>query len=129
MPALSRRSLHTLACALPVLLAACGGGGDGDGGSLPPLSCSVIGGGGGSFGIPHRALCAAEIENLLVAGMMITSAFVAHHSTRNTVSCMAQGQAVGTAAALCAAKTCMTRDLKYPELKKALLDGGVYLKS
>jgi hypothetical protein len=42
---------------------------------------------------------------------------------------MAQGQAVGTAAALCAAKTCMTRDLKYPELKKALLDGGVYLKS
>jgi hypothetical protein len=88
-----------------------------------------IGGGGGSFGIPYRALCAAEIENLLVAGMMITSAFVAHHSTRNTVSCMAQGQAVGTAAALCAAKTCMTRDLKYPELKKALLDGGVYLKS
>jgi hypothetical protein len=83
----------------------------------------------GSFGIPYRALCAAEIENLLVAGMMITSAFVAHHSTRNTVSCMAQGQAVGTAAALCAAKTCMTRDLKYPELKKALLDGGVYLKS
>ena len=88
-----------------------------------------IGGGGGSFGIPYRALCAAEIENLLVAGMMITSAFVAHHSTRNTVSCMAQGQAVGTAAALCAAKNCMTRDLKYPELKKALLDGGVYLKS
>ena len=42
-PALNpRRSLRTLACALPLLLAACGGGG-GDAGTPPPLSCSVAG--------------------------------------------------------------------------------------
>ena len=55
---------------------------------------------GGTYGIPYRALCAAGIDNLLVAGMMITSDRDAHMSTRNTVSCMGQGQAAGTAAAL-----------------------------
>ena len=64
-----------------------------------------------------------------VAGMMITSEYVAHQSTRNTVSCMAQGQAAGTAAALCAAQNCMTRDLKYSALRNALVQGGVYLVS
>ena len=55
---------------------------------------------GGTYGIPYRALRVAGIENLLVAGMMITADHEAHMSTRNTVSCMGQGQASGTAAAL-----------------------------
>ena len=38
-----RRSWRTVACALPVLLAACGGGGGDDAGTVPPLSCSVAG--------------------------------------------------------------------------------------
>ena len=59
---------------------------------------------GGSYGIPYRALCVKGIDNLYVSGMMITSDHNAHMSTRNTVSCMGQGQASGTAAALCAAK-------------------------
>jgi hypothetical protein len=42
MPALSRRPLRTLACALPLLLAACGGGGD-DQPAPPPVDCSVAG--------------------------------------------------------------------------------------
>ena len=42
MSVLPRRTLRKLACALPVLLAACGGGGDG--GSLrPPVDCSIAG--------------------------------------------------------------------------------------
>jgi carboxyl-terminal processing protease len=41
MPALSRRTLRTLACALPLLLAACGGGGDDH--NAPPVDCSVTG--------------------------------------------------------------------------------------
>jgi carboxyl-terminal processing protease len=65
MPALSRRSLRTLACALPVLLAACGGGGDGDGGSLPPLSCSVIGGGGNSSTPPPLDGSVSGLQNWL----------------------------------------------------------------
>jgi hypothetical protein len=84
---------------------------------------------GGTYGIPYRALLAAGIENLLCAGMMITSDRRAHMSTRNTVSCMAQGQATGAAAALCAKKNCGTRDLPYTDLRAALVKGGVYFES
>ena len=60
--------------------------------------------------------------------MMITSDHDAHMSTRNTVCCMGQGQAAGTAAALCAAKKCGTRQLRYADLRDALLKGGVHLE-
>jgi len=65
---------------------------------------------GGSYGIPYRALCVKGIDNLYVSGMMITSDHNAHMSTRNTVSCMGQGQASGTAAALCAIKNIGSRE-------------------
>jgi hypothetical protein len=84
---------------------------------------------GGTYGIPYRALRVAGIENLLAAGMMITSDHRAHMSTRNTVSCMGQGQAAGTAAALCADKNCGTRELPYAALRSALEKGGVYFES
>ncbi len=84
---------------------------------------------GGTYGIPYRALRVARIDNLLVAGMMITSDRRAHMSTRNTVSCMGQGQATGTAAALCAAKNCGTRQLRYSYLRKALENDDVYFES
>jgi len=84
---------------------------------------------GGTYGIPYRALCVKGIENLYAAGMMITSDFRAHMSTRNTVSCMAQGQAAGTAAALCAKRKCGTRELPYTYLRKVLEKGGVYFES
>jgi len=83
---------------------------------------------GGTYGIPYRALRVAGIENLLAAGMMITSNHDAHMSTRNTVCCMGQGQAAGTAAALCSLKRCGTRELPYKDLREALLRGGVYLE-
>ena len=84
---------------------------------------------GGTYGIPYRALRAAGVENLLLAGMLITSDHRAHMSTRNTVSCMGQGQATGTAAALCAEKNCGTRELSYGNLREALVKGGVYFES
>jgi len=84
---------------------------------------------GGTYGIPYRALRVAGIQNLLAAGMMITSDRRAHMSTRNTVSCMGQGQATGTAAALCAAKNCGTRELRYRDLRKTLENDGVYFES
>jgi hypothetical protein len=83
---------------------------------------------GGTYGIPYKALRVAGIENLLAAGMMITSDQRAHMSTRNTVSCMGQGQAAGTAAALSAQKNCGTRELRYADLRKALEEGGVYFE-
>lgn len=84
---------------------------------------------GGTYGIPYRALRVAGLENLLAAGMMITSDHDAHMSTRNTVACMGQGQAAGTAAALCAERDCGTRDLPYPVLREALEAAGVYFES
>jgi hypothetical protein len=69
------------------------------------------------------------VNTLLVAGMMITSDHRAHMSTRNTFSCMGQGQAAGTAAALCAQQNCGTRDLPYAKLRAALVRSGVYLES
>lgn len=83
---------------------------------------------GGTYGIPYKALRVAGIDNLLAAGMMITSNHDAHMSTRNTVSCMGQGQAAGTAAALCAAQKKGTRALPYADLRQALVKGDVYLE-
>jgi len=84
---------------------------------------------GGTYGIPYRALRVAGIANLFAAGMMITSDRRAHMSTRNTVCCMGQGQAAGTAAALCAARNCGTRDLRYSDLREALEKSGVYFET
>jgi hypothetical protein len=83
---------------------------------------------GGTYGIPYRALCVSGIDNLLAAGMMITSNRDAHMSTRNTVCCMGQGQAAGTAAAMCAAYKCMARRLPYADLREALVEDGVYFQ-
>lgn len=83
---------------------------------------------GGTYGVPYKALIVKGIENLLAAGMLITTDFQAHMSTRNTVCCMGQGQAAGTAAALCASKKYGTRDLPYNELRDALLKNNVYLE-
>jgi len=84
---------------------------------------------GGTYGIPYRALRVAGIDNLLAAGMMITSDHRAHMSTRNTVCCMGQGQAAGTAAALCARKNCGSRELRYTDLRKTLENDGVYFET
>lgn len=84
---------------------------------------------GGTYGVPFKALLVKGIENLLAAGMLITSDFQAHMSTRNTVCCMGQGQAAGTAAALCSMEKISTRDLPYKDLRNALLKNNVYLES
>jgi hypothetical protein len=83
---------------------------------------------GGTYGVPYRSLRVAGIDNLLAAGMLITSNHDAHMSTRNTVCCMGQGQAAGTAAALCAKRRCGARELPYPELRRTLERDGVYLE-
>lgn len=82
---------------------------------------------GGYYGIPYRAFLPKGVEGLLVAGRLITSTFEAHMSTRNTVSCMAQGQAVGTAAALAAKAGILPRELDTAKLRDVLKDQGVFL--
>jgi 2-polyprenyl-6-methoxyphenol hydroxylase-like FAD-dependent oxidoreductase len=82
---------------------------------------------GGCYGIPYRAFLPKGVEGLLVAGRLITSTWEAHMSTRNTVSCMAQGQAVGTAAALAAKSGVSPRKLDTGFLREVLKKQNVFL--
>ena len=79
------------------------------------------------YGIPYRAFLPKNVEGLLVAGRLITSDWSAHMSTRNTASCMAQGQAVGTAAALSAKAGVAPRDLDVQQLRETLRSQNVFL--
>ena len=84
---------------------------------------------GSNYGFPLRAMQAQGCSNLYAIGMMVTSNHDAHMSTRNTVSCMAQGQASGTAAALAAAAGHDNiRDLSYAKLRDRLMKDGVYFE-
>jgi len=83
---------------------------------------------GGSYGIPYRALLPVRIDGLLVAGRMITTEYKAHMSTRNTVCCMAQGHAAGTAAAMAALRGQTPRELSITDLQDTLQAQGVYLE-
>ncbi len=82
----------------------------------------------GAYGIPYRALTVKGLDNLLVAGRMMTVELVAHNSTRNTVCCMVCGQAAGTAAALAAGAERSTREVDAGRLRDELLAAGVMLE-
>lgn len=84
---------------------------------------------GQTYGIPYRALLPKGLDNLFATGMMITTDWYAQMSTRNTVSCMAQGQAAGIAAALASQRKETLRQLPYPVLHQALLAAGVHLEN
>jgi glycine/D-amino acid oxidase-like deaminating enzyme len=57
---------------------------------------------GATYGIPYRTLQPQELENVLVAGRCFSATHDAHASARSMATCMAMGQAAGTAAALSA---------------------------
>lgn len=82
----------------------------------------------GTYGIPYHALIPRGLSNVLIAGRMMTIDLVAHNSTRNTVCCLACGQAAGTAAALAAASDIAPVELNVQLLRDALLNDGVLLK-
>jgi len=84
-------------------------------------------GGDGSYGIPLRAILAKGLDNLFAVGMMISTDYYAYMSTRNTVSCMAQGQAAGTLAAMASKLNRLPRQIPFAALKEQLLEDGVYL--
>lgn len=82
---------------------------------------------GGYYGIPYRCLVPKHIDNVLLAGRMITTDFKAHMSTRNTVSCMLQGHAAGVAAALAVKNDTLVRNVDVKEVREKLLEQGAYL--
>ncbi len=63
------------------------------------------------YQIPFRCLYSKNIPNLLFAGRNISQTHIALSSSRIMATCALEGQAVGTAAALCSQKTILPREL------------------
>ena len=82
---------------------------------------------GGAYGIPYRALQPRGLDNVLIAGRMMTVDLVGHNTTRNTVCCLICGQAAGAAAAMAAAKGVSPKAVDAQELRDKLAAGGALL--
>ncbi len=82
---------------------------------------------GGDYDIPFGCLVPEGIRSLLVAGRCLSATHRALASARVIVSCMAMGQAAGTAAAMAAATGTDVTDIAPNELRAALLADGVNL--
>ncbi len=81
------------------------------------------------YDIPYRCFVPLEVQSLLIAGRCISGTHKAHASYRVMSICMAMGQAVGTAAALCAAANTEPRELDYKKIQESLESQGVDLFS
>lgn len=81
------------------------------------------------YDIPYRSFVPLRIERLLTAGRCISGTHEAHASYRIMSVCMAMGQAIGTAAALCAQEQTNPRDLNVLLLQKKLVELGIDLYS
>jgi hypothetical protein len=77
--------------------------------------------------VPYRALVPERLDALLVAGRCISATHVAASSGKSMGNCMATGDAAGLAAALCAQKGCVPRELDVEQLRAALSSDGVDL--
>ncbi len=82
---------------------------------------------GTSYDIPYRCLVPRGVENLLTAGRCISGTHEAHASYRVMATCMAIGQAAGTAAALCVEQGIAPRQLDAAPLRQTLTRDGAYL--
>lgn len=80
-----------------------------------------------AYGISYGCLIPKQTKNLFVAGKTISATREAMCSSRVMAQCMAEGQAAGTAAALCASKACGSMELDLQELRAALLRDGARL--
>ena len=75
---------------------------------------------GGDYDIPYRCFVPRKVDGLLVAGRCLSATREASGSARIGASCMAYGQATGTAAALAAQQGIQPRNVDYHELRSVL---------
>lgn len=78
--------------------------------------------GGRSYDIPYRALIPAGLENVLVAGRCLSSTREANGSARVIGTCLAMGQAAGTAATMASDGTVL--DVDVAALRQRITDQG-----
>jgi hypothetical protein len=85
----------------------------------------------GVYEIPYRTMFSKNIDNLFLAGRIISCSHVAMASTRVMATCAHAAQAVGIAAALAIKNNCKPQDLLSEQLLKrlrlALLKSGQYI--
>lgn len=83
--------------------------------------------GDGTYDIPYRCLVSRNANNLLAAGRCISTTHEALATTRLTPSCMATGQAAGTAAALAVLDGVTPAEVNVARLREALIQEKAYL--
>jgi hypothetical protein len=80
-----------------------------------------------AYGIPYRVLVPEKIEGLLVAGRCSSMDHEAMAATRVMSTCMALGEAAGTAARIAIADGVEPSAVDVEKVRKALLENGAYL--
>lgn len=76
---------------------------------------------GGAYDIPYRCIVPLDVPNLLLAGRCISTTHEAQAATRLTPSCMAFGQAAGTAAAIAVNQDCSAGEVPIRALQERLM--------
>ena len=82
---------------------------------------------GSCYGIPYRCLTAKGLSNLLVAGRNLSATHAAQSSARVAATCIAMGEAAGTAATMALNKQNNIRAVDTSGLREALLHDGAVL--
>lgn len=85
---------------------------------------------GGSYDIPYRTLIPKGVANVFVIGRCISSSRIAHSSARVMGTCLAMGQAAGTAAAMATRRNggdIALRSIDVPVLRDLLKSQGAVL--
>jgi len=82
---------------------------------------------GGSHGIPYRCLIPRKTEAIITTGRCISATHEANSAIRVMATCMATGQAAGTAAALSLKKSVSPRELDVKLLQETERSQGVIL--
>ncbi len=77
--------------------------------------------------VPYRAIVPEKVDGLLMAGRCISATHVAAAAGKSMGNCMATGHAAGVAAALCAKRRIVPRELAVVELQAALRADAVEL--
>jgi len=86
----------------------------------------------GVYQIPYRTMYSRNVPNLFLTGRLISASHIAFGSTRVMATCAHNGQAVGSAAAMCAQQSLLPRDLvetsRMHVLQQRLLRSGQWIR-
>jgi hypothetical protein len=83
---------------------------------------------GGVYGIPWRSLLPRALEGVIVAGRCFSASHDAHASARSMATCMAMGEAAGTAAAMAAGSGHTPREVDAAALRERLVAAGALVE-